>query len=262
MPSDLARTARRLPSRSGNALTAANRALLAAGIAAAVAAAVVTLYVVYHPFIPQDASVERDVQATAWGPIALTFPFFSWIGDAKGFVLEIGVYAAILVFNLRAWLVAAGSAVSAAWYFLLSHFILRPRPTTAQVLQVTEHPGASSFPSGHTIFICTIVTVVVLCLGYRFLRGWGRAAAWLVGAAVIAMNAISRVYTGAHWPSDVLAAILIAAAWLCLWVSLPPVFAAVADTSPATPARARPASSDRPQPSSRSGTRPVRRSRA
>ncbi len=209
-----------------------NRTLLAAGLAAALAAAVVTIYVVGHPFIPEDAVVERDVQSTAWGPLALTFPVFSWIGDAKGLLAEVVVFIGILIFNRRTWLVAAGAAVSAGWYVLLSHLILRPRPTTAQVLQVTEHPAASSFPSGHTIFICTLVVIIILCLGYRFVRGWGRAVMWIVGAAVIAANGIARMYTGAHWPSDVLAALLIAAAWLCLWLSIGPIYARIATSRP------------------------------
>jgi undecaprenyl-diphosphatase len=208
-----------------------NRTLLGIGVAAAVAAAVVAVYVAGHPYIPEDAVVERDVQSTAWGPLALTFPIFNWIGDAKGFFVEVAAFIAILIFNRRTWLVAAGAAVSAGWYLLLSHVILRPRPTTAQVLQVTEHPAASSFPSGHTIFIATIVVVLIVCLGYRFVRGRWRAALWIVGGAVIAANAIARMYTGAHWPSDVLAALLIATAWLCIWISIGPVYARIVRTS-------------------------------
>jgi len=208
-----------------------NRTLLAVGVAAAVAAAVVTLYVVGHPFIPEDAVIEKDVQSTPWGPLALTFPIFSWIGDAKGAVLEVVVFIGILIFNRRTWLVAFGAGLSAVWYVVLSHVILRPRPTTAQVLQVTEHPAASSFPSGHTIFIVTIVVVLIVCLGYRFVPGRGRAILWIVGAAVIAANAIARMYTGAHWPSDVLAALLIAPAWLCIWISIGPIHRRIATPS-------------------------------
>jgi len=229
---DLVQSSQPEPSRSRNARPAVNAPLLVADLIATAAALALTLYVIGHPFIPEDAVVERDVQATPWGPLTLTFPFFSWIGDAKGFVAELGVFALILLFNRRAWLVAFGAAASAAWYFTLNHLVPRPRPTTAQVLQVTEHPGASSFPSGHTIFICTIVVVIVVCLGYRYLRGWGRGVAWIAGALVIAANAISRVYTGAHWPSDVLAALLIAAAWLCLWLSMGPVYERIATSRP------------------------------
>lgn len=209
-----------------------NRGLLAIGFAMAVAAVVVAIYIAGHPFIPQDAVVEDDVQSTQWGPLLVTFPIFSWIGDAKGLVLEVVVFLAVLVFNRRAWIIPIGAALSAGWYVLASHLILRPRPTTAQVLQVTEHPGASSFPSGHTIFIITVTVVLMLCFGYRYLRGWGRVAGWVVVAAVIVANGIGRVYTGAHWPSDVIEGGLIGGAWLCLLMSLPPLAERVA-TSPA-----------------------------
>ena len=192
-------------------------------LTAAVATAL-SIYVAGHPFIPQDAEVERDVQSTNWGPIALSFPFFSWIGDAKGFVFEVVIFAAILLFNRRAWIFAAGAVLSGGWYVLVSHLINRPRPTTSQVLRVTEHPGASSYPSGHTIFIVTVTVVLLLCLGYRFLPRWGRLAGWVVVAFLVTTNAVGRMYTGAHWPTDVLGGFLIAVAWLTFlgsfrWVS-------------------------------------------
>lgn len=171
-------------------------------------------YVAGHPFIPEDATVERDVQSVNWGPLTVTFAFFSWIGDAKGFVAEVVIFILILILNRPAWLFAVASAVSAAWYVLTVHLINRPRPTTAQVLQVTEHPGASSYPSGHTIFIVTMAVVLMVCLGYRFLPRSLRWLGWVAVALVVAANGIARIYTGAHWPTDVLGGILIAVAWL------------------------------------------------
>jgi len=103
---------------------------------------------------------------------------------------------------------------------LLSHLIDRARPRVPLVLQVTEHPSASSFPSGHTMFIVTVMTVLMLCLGRRFLPRWAQPVGWALVVLVILANAISRIYTGAHWPTDVLAGILIATAWLAFVVSL------------------------------------------
>jgi membrane-associated phospholipid phosphatase len=205
---------------AGRARSLVHPTLFVVAVLAALGAIAVTIYVVGHPFIPEDAVIERDVQSTSWGPLALTFPIFSWIGDAKGAVLEAIIFAAVLVFNRRAWIIALGCAATGVWYVALSHLILRARPTTAQVLQVTEHPGASSFPSGHTMFIVTVTAVLMLCFGQRFLPRWGRVAGWALAAMIVAANALDRIYTGAHWPSDVLAAVLIAVAWISFWVSL------------------------------------------
>src|SRR2546423_5820002 len=196
-----------------------NRPLFLVALVMAVAAAGLAVYVAGHPFIPEDAVIERDIQSTDWGPLAITFPFFSWIGDAKGLVVEILIFVAILLFNRRAWLFAAGAVLSGGWYEAVSHLILRPRPTKHEGLRVTQHPGASSFPSGHTIFIVTVTVVLMLCVGYRFLPRWALAIAWVVVAVIVAANAISRIYTGAHWPTDVIGGILIAVAWLSFLVS-------------------------------------------
>ena len=224
----LAQTARHVPRLSRNAIAGVKRPILAIGVASGTAALVLTAYVASNPFIPADETVERWMQSINWGLLALTFPVFSWIGDAKGFVLELAIFLVVLAVNRPAWLIAAGAAVSGAWYVVLNHLVHRPRPTTSQVLQVTEHPGGSSFPSGHTIFICTVVTVLVLCIGYRFLRKpAARAAAWIAGGAIVALNAIGRIDVGAHWPTDVLAGILISVAWLGLWLAWRPVWARI-----------------------------------
>ena len=194
--------------------------LLAVAVAAALAAGAITLIVVMSPNLAIDITVERDIQATNWGPLALAFPVFSWIGDAKGAVLDVVVFIAVLIWNWRAWMLAVGGALTGGWYILISHLINRARPTTAQVLQVTEHPGASSFPSGHTIFIVTVTAVLMLCLGYRILPRWARPIGWAVVAIIVFDGAISRIYTGAHWPTDVLAGILIAVAWISFVASI------------------------------------------
>jgi len=193
---------------------------LTIGIVAALAVAAIAVFVVMNPAPPADVTVERDVQATNWGPLALAFPAFSWIGDAKGAVLDVLVFVAVLIWNRRAWILAVAGFATGAWYVLLAHLINRQRPTVPLVLQVTEHPGASSFPSGHTIFIATVMTLLMLCLGYRYLPRWAIPIGWAIVALVVFAGAISRIYTGAHWPSDVLAGLLIATAWFCVILSI------------------------------------------
>jgi len=73
-----------------------------------------------------------------------------------------------------------------------------------------------SFPSGHA----TMGSIFFGALGIVFWRELPGAAARtgtvLFCSAMILLVALSRVYLGAHWLSDVLAGILLAAVWLAL----------------------------------------------
>src|ERR1700686_2848129 len=92
-----------------------NKTLITVAGLCALSAAVVAVYVVGHPFSPGDATIERDIQSTNWGPLTLTFPIFSWIGDAKGAILEAIVFVLVFLFNRRAWILPAAAALTGMW---------------------------------------------------------------------------------------------------------------------------------------------------
>ncbi|CAN7233999.1 undecaprenyl-diphosphatase [Paenibacillus sp. LjRoot153] len=79
---------------------------------------------------------------------------------------------------------------------LIGHYFYRDRPfVTHSVLQLISHPANTSFPSDHAIGAFVIATSIWL-----FRRKEGTM--WLLLAACIAF---SRVWTGVHYPLDVLA---------------------------------------------------------
>jgi membrane-associated phospholipid phosphatase len=193
---------------------------LIVAIVAAAAVGIVAAIVIMHPYLAVDATVERDVQSTNLGPLTLTFPFLSWLGGPGGVPMQAAVAVLVLLFNRRAWLLGFVALVGGLWYLIVVNLVNRPRPTVGEVLRVTEHPGSTSFPSGHLIFITISAGILMLCLGYRYLPRWARPIGWAVVAVLVLLTGLDRIYVGAHWPSDVLAGLLIAIAWLTLVVSL------------------------------------------
>lgn len=189
-------------------------------IAAAAALGVLTAIVVMHPYLTLDATVERDVQATNLGPLTLTFPFLSWLGGPGGVPMQIVVILLVLLLNRRAWVLALALLTGGLWYLIVVNLVNRPRPTVGQVLRVTEHPGSTSYPSGHLIFITISAGILMLCIGYRYLPRWARPIGWAVVAVIVLAVGLDRIDVGAHWGSDVLAGLLIAIAWLALVVSV------------------------------------------
>lgn len=194
--------------------------MLAVAIAAAAAVGALTAIVVMHPYLSMDATVERDIQATNLGPLTLAFPFFTWLGGPGGIPMQIVVILLVLLLNRRAWFLTLAGLAGGLWYEAIVHLVNRPRPVVGQVLRVTEHPGSTSFPSGHIIFITISAAVLMLCLGHRYLPRWARPIGWAVVTGIVVAVGLDRIYAGTHWPSDVLAGLLIAVAWLSFVLSL------------------------------------------
>lgn len=85
-------------------------------------------------------------------------------------------------------------AASLLLTFVFQYLALRPRPE--QVRLLVQTPNFPAFPSGHAAV--AFATALVLALKYRRWYGWVTA---LSGAGLIAL---SRVYLGVHYPSDIL----------------------------------------------------------
>jgi undecaprenyl-diphosphatase len=126
------------------------------------------------------------------------------------------------------WVLALIAAVfptnrSAAWRlllavgftFLVNDYVVkpivdRPRPFTAiaDLKVIDAKPATPSFPSGHAA-----MAVAGAIAGARMMP----AAAWVLWPLAV-LVAISRVYIGVHWPTDVMAGVIVGL--MCAWFVL------------------------------------------
>lgn len=96
---------------------------------------------------------------------------------------------------------------------LLKVLFHRARPH-AEPAYLLPRPSSFSFPSGHTMGSAGVLGTLAVIV--RVLRP--RRAVWLTVAVCNALAvlgvALSRVYLGAHYPSDVLGGLFAAASWI------------------------------------------------
>lgn len=98
----------------------------------------------------------------------------------------------------------------------LKYTFQRARPTFEEPLVSLS---SFSFPSGHTSG-ATLFYGVLMAYLIMTARSWGvRALVAAAGVAMIALVALSRVYLGAHFLSDVLAAMSVSVGWLAICIT-------------------------------------------
>ena len=116
------------------------------------------------------------------------------------------------------WLLTLVTAVPGGMILnvLLKLSFQRERPRFDEpLLSLTTY----SFPSGHALGATVLYGVLAAYLVYQ-VDSWGARVGIALGAlAMVALVALSRVYLGAHYLSDVLAAVIEGIAWLAICIT-------------------------------------------
>lgn len=112
----------------------------------------------------------------------------------------------------RPFVLMAAMGVTVAVSTVIKHLLARSRPPTAQMLMGPD--DAFSFPSGHTLGITVFVLVLAYLMLSRRSTAWRRTALAVAAVVLIPLVALSRVYLGYHWPTDVLASVFLGTALL------------------------------------------------
>jgi membrane-associated phospholipid phosphatase len=172
----------------------------------------------YYAYFDWDLSIARNIQSISLPGFRTLMIWVSLLGS--GWVPTALVSSASLLmiaarFRLEGTVCLFGVTLGAVMNRLLKDIIARPRPSDTLVNVITDYRH-ESFPSGHVVFFIEYFGFLFFLSYVLFRRGRLRRASLILLGLLIAVVGVSRVYMGAHWPSDVLGAYLAGGLWLLL----------------------------------------------
>lgn len=219
LPDNVVRRSGVLSGRTVRASGPVRLRLLIVGLALLGAFVVTSVLAAANPYFPFDVPLERAIQGSLGGSAPWFFSSVTALNGTTQTLAGIVLLLVVVFLNPRAILFAVLASLTGPIYFFVNGVVNRPRPSP-QLVEVTEHLGGSSFPSGHATFAATYVTLLVLCVAGKYMKRRGVTAAALVGALVVLAFSIARIVTGGHWPSDVLGGLLLTAGWMSTLLSI------------------------------------------
>ena len=171
-----------------------------------------------HAGSPALLKIDTSVHDWAVGHRSSADTFFFQVMSNLGAPIGLGVLVAVAAIGLafeRKWRWMAYLAFTFGGGELLDvelkAYFARARPAVAEALRGAH---GYSFPSGHAMG-SAVAFGALAYLAYRMAKSWsGAAAALAFGATFVLSVALSRVYLGVHWISDVAAGVTAGLVWV------------------------------------------------
>jgi undecaprenyl-diphosphatase len=163
-----------------------------------------------------DTQVHDWAVAKRYTSATTFFDVMSTIGGPIG-VAAIGgiVFIVLLVRKRFRWAIylAFTAAGGGALDWELKRYFARARPAAAQMLM---HATGYSFPSGHAMGSTVVFGALAYLVFRAHIRWRWKAAAIAFATTLVIGVALSRVYLGVHWISDVGAGVTAGLLWLTM----------------------------------------------
>lgn len=181
------------------------------------AAVALSLAARFYRSFPGDVALIQWVQ-TWRQPVTTTFMEAlsligkSWLLIGMAGAVTAGLYVA---HRRRAYTAAVGVLVILCLTPILQLLVDRPRPP-ADLVGLNDPLGGLGFPSGHAYQSFVLFSFFFHLATILINRTWLRRSVQALLIFLILGIGISRVYLGAHWPSDVLGGYLLGGSFLSL----------------------------------------------
>lgn len=152
-----------------------------------------------------DLAILKGIQTICCQPLDTVFKLFSILTEE---------YVSIVLVCVVYWLISKRVGVYMCYSLTtslllnntLKNIFLRPRPIGVEGVRsiYTDTATGTSFPSGHSQSVSSMYISMA--------RGFNKKWLYILTAAIALLCGFSRLYLGVHWPSDVIAGLLLGTA--------------------------------------------------
>ena len=164
-----------------------------------------SLFAHYNDRFPGDLWLALEIQSVNGDFLTSIMQGISYIFDTAGSFIIVAAIALLVWWrtNWREAVLVLTAGILAATSSLFKAIIDRPRPSP-DLVTVFSPPDTSSFPSGHSFFVVIVLGLSAYFVVTRLQNKVLRVSILSILIALVLLLGISRVYLGAHWPSDVI----------------------------------------------------------
>lgn len=167
-----------------------------------------------------DLPIIQFIQGLETPFLTVIFKTFTWVGSAYGVIPITIAICMFLFFRLhrrkQAVFFAFSIASTIALNELLKLYFKRDRPEFYRLMEI----GGFSFPSGHTMMAFSLYGIICYIFWHHLHKTRSQILLVIFTTIMAFSIAISRIYVGVHFPSDIIAGIAASTFWITVLITI------------------------------------------